>query len=378
MASAGHTVSVFSYGWSGLHGKLDFVQVNRVEDLRSAAAVAAPDVLILQCYIDAAEKISGWFPGTRKLYWDHVGVNHRFRRLITSRHLDQLICVSQTAKELFRSTSAYPYTQAIYNLVSDAYFESGPRQSDGRTIVFAGALRTEKGFDRLAVVWPAIHAAFPSVKLAIAGSISLHRPGEGNGALADGDYQTEVIEPFQAWAKAANANVSFLGTVGPRELAEIHSRAVACVANPFGGETFCCGAVEAQLCGVPVVSVFDGALPEVTASGVTSLLVERGSPQALSNAILCLLRNPAGVETMGEAARCRARGLFGPETIMASWERAIRGQSPPSSPLPLAPLGVRMRRDLLRLTRAGDWIRRRREIKAVENSDSPLHCKFDL
>jgi hypothetical protein len=158
----------------------------------------------------------------------------------------------------------------------------------------------------------------------------------------------------------------------------LHPTSVACVVNPLGGETFCCAAVEAQLCGNPVVSVCAGALPEVTEPGMTSLLVERDSAQALAEAILRLLRKPAEVDAMGKAARRRAMALFGPEPIMAAWEKALLGQPPGENQSGCVSFGRRARRDLLRVTGAGDWLRRRREAKFVQNAGAPLYGRHVL
>jgi glycosyltransferase involved in cell wall biosynthesis len=328
LGTARHEVSLFNYEWSGPCRGLEFVRIETVEDLKPSQTRAAPDVMVFQCSVESMRKVLVHFSNSRKLFWDQIGVDYRFLDLVASRQLDELICVSGSARELFRSTSAYQHTRSIYNLSDDIYLKPEPRKPDGKTVLFVGALRPEKGFDRLALAWPIVYAAFPDARLVVAGSISLHHGRVGAGVLGLGDYQTKVIAPFQEWAKRARADVVFLGAVGARELLGLHPTSVACVVNPLGGETFCCAAVEAQLCGNPVVSVCAGALPEVTEPGMTSLLVERDSAQALAEAILRLLRKPAEVDAMGKAARRRAMALFGPEPIMAAWEKALLGQPP--------------------------------------------------
>ncbi len=76
-------------------------------------------------------------------------------------------------------------------------------------------------------------------------------------------------------------------------------------------EPFGLVAVEAALMARPVVASRVGGLAEVVADGETGLLVDKEDPAALARAVTHLLKNPATAERMGQAARRRARELFG-------------------------------------------------------------------
>jgi glycosyltransferase involved in cell wall biosynthesis len=73
-------------------------------------------------------------------------------------------------------------------------------------------------------------------------------------------------------------------------------------------------ALEAQACGVPVVSTDVGAVHEVVAAGVTGLLVPPGAPDAIAAATLGLLDDAARRAEMGRAGRAAAVERFGIET----------------------------------------------------------------
>lgn len=73
-------------------------------------------------------------------------------------------------------------------------------------------------------------------------------------------------------------------------------------------------ALEAQACGVPVVSTDVGAVHEVVEDGATGLLVPPGRGDALAAAALALLDDPARREEMGRAGRAAAVERFGIET----------------------------------------------------------------
>ena len=73
-------------------------------------------------------------------------------------------------------------------------------------------------------------------------------------------------------------------------------------------------ALEAQACGVPVVSTDVGAVHEVVEDGVTGLLVPPGDAAAVAAATLGLLDDPGRRAEMGRAGRAAAVERFGIET----------------------------------------------------------------
>ena len=73
-------------------------------------------------------------------------------------------------------------------------------------------------------------------------------------------------------------------------------------------------ALEAQACGVPVVSTDVGAVHEVVEDGATGVLVPPGRADALAAATLSLLEDPARLAEMGRAGRAAAVERFGIET----------------------------------------------------------------
>ncbi len=68
--------------------------------------------------------------------------------------------------------------------------------------------------------------------------------------------------------------------------------------------------LEAMAAGKPCVAFRLGPMPEVIADGVTGLLTEPGSAQALAQAIATLLKDPSRCEALGQAGRARVREHF--------------------------------------------------------------------
>jgi len=67
--------------------------------------------------------------------------------------------------------------------------------------------------------------------------------------------------------------------------------------------------IEAQMCGVPVVATDVGSVSEIVEDEVTGKLVS-GTPAELASAISSLVESTSTLQSMGEAARKRAKNLF--------------------------------------------------------------------
>jgi glycosyltransferase involved in cell wall biosynthesis len=68
--------------------------------------------------------------------------------------------------------------------------------------------------------------------------------------------------------------------------------------------------LEAMQHSLPVVSTFEGAIPDVVEDGVTGFLVPQKDPVALAGKLEILIRNPKMRITMGEAGRAKYEREF--------------------------------------------------------------------
>ncbi|MDB6068855.1 MAG: colanic acid biosynthesis glycosyltransferase WcaL, partial [Verrucomicrobiales bacterium] len=78
--------------------------------------------------------------------------------------------------------------------------------------------------------------------------------------------------------------------------------------------------LEAMATGLPVVATRHGGIPEAVTHGVDSLLVAERSPRELADAILSLLRDPAQLTRLSEAAALTVRDRFGLEASISRLE----------------------------------------------------------
>jgi len=103
--------------------------------------------------------------------------------------------------------------------------------------------------------------------------------------------------------------VHFLGHVDHSRMPAHYATADLFVL-PSRMESFPLVLVEAMACGLPVVATRVGGIPEVVEEGVTGLLVLPDDPQALAEAISCLLDDPEKMREMGAKGRERAKECF--------------------------------------------------------------------
>lgn len=89
-------------------------------------------------------------------------------------------------------------------------------------------------------------------------------------------------------------------------------------------ESFCLSILELMSVGVPSAAFATGGIPEVTIDGETGVLAPFGDTVALAGKIESLLRDPARRQTIGEAARRRAREVFSAAAIVPRYEALYR------------------------------------------------------
>jgi len=106
---------------------------------------------------------------------------------------------------------------------------------------------------------------------------------------------------------------------------EIYAALTISVQCPLHPEPYGLANIEAMASSVPVVTFNEGGPAEICENEKTALLVSEHSPQALSQAILALLRNPGHAKALGEAGRKRAEQLFDDQRCTRELEKIYFG-----------------------------------------------------
>jgi len=128
-------------------------------------------------------------------------------------------------------------------------------------------------------------------------------------------------------AQAAQLGISdrltWHGALPQDALPTLYQRASALVV-PSIGEGLGLVAVEAQLCGAPVVAFESGGLTDTITHGETGLLVPPGDLDALASALDRLFDDPELRLALGRAGRMSALGDFAPESAARRYATLYR------------------------------------------------------
>ncbi|GAA5182536.1 glycosyltransferase family 4 protein [Niveibacterium umoris] len=163
-----------------------------------------------------------------------------------------------------------------------------PQWPDGRLrVLFVGRLDRQKGVD---VLFDALRMLGDRVHAVVAGS----------SVLSDG---TILATP---------ENVTSIGWVSPGDLETLFASAQVLVV-PSRWEGFGLIAAEAMRAGLPVLATRVGGLPEVVDDGVTGVMVEPESADALATALMRV--SPQRWREMGEAGKARFAEHFTMERV---------------------------------------------------------------
>jgi glycosyltransferase involved in cell wall biosynthesis len=88
---------------------------------------------------------------------------------------------------------------------------------------------------------------------------------------------------------------------------------------PTSQEGFCIAAIEAMSMGLPVVTYDDSAMPE-TVTPEAGIVVKKGDIQALANAVVSLLQDPALLKQKSDAARSLVKSRNMPDVVFSQYE----------------------------------------------------------
>jgi phosphatidylinositol alpha-mannosyltransferase len=211
----------------------------------------------------------------------HSAFKHSLGRWLASpwyrwvlRRTDAVIAVSPLAAATITRYASFPHT-IIPNGVDVGTFASGkriPRFDDGRrNLLYLGRIEPRNGLDLLIEALPTIVAAFPDVRLLVAG---------------DGPKRAE----YQAMiAPELRDRVVFLGLVQNEERPDLYASADLFVLPARFGGSFSILVLEALAAGAPVVST-PFVAPEHRDEHWRPVLLTRDySPQAIADGVISAL-----------------------------------------------------------------------------------------
>lgn len=120
------------------------------------------------------------------------------------------------------------------------------------------------------------------------------------------------------------------GRIAPDALPEMLSRS-SVVVMPSNREQFGIVAIEAMMCGCPVLASRTGGLPDIVVEGRVGHLVTPGDHSALAFALLGILRAPKYWQILGQQATRWAGKNFSQETVFQRLRQLYKGEVSPKA-----------------------------------------------
>ena len=181
----------------------------------------------------------------------------------------------------------------------------------GPWLLTVARLDFHKGIDTVIRALPAIRAAVPGTRYAVAGI------GSRRGAL-------EALVAELGLGEA----VRLLGFVPDQDLPALYNAAdlfvLASRRHDLLVEGFGISCVEASACGLPVIGSRSGGIPEAIREGETGLLVEPDDPAAVTAAAVRVLEDEALRRRLGAAGRAAVESYYNWDRVTADLVRIDR------------------------------------------------------
>jgi glycosyltransferase involved in cell wall biosynthesis len=199
------------------------------------------------------------------------------------------------------------------------YVATGSNAKKERRAVYIGSLVPQKGFHRLARLWPSIRRACPTAELDVIGSGQVYQHDQQLGALgvASPSYEHLILRFLRN--DPAKYGVVFHGKMRTEKY-DVISRATVGLPNPTGF-TECCPAsvVEMSGCGAAIVALRQWGMCDTVLDKVTGYLC-RDDREYVAR-VISLFANPSTALSMGIAGERFARDRFSYAVVCEQWAR---------------------------------------------------------
>jgi len=223
--------------------------------------------------------------------------------------------------------------------------QRAPAPPDQPEILFVGRVSPEKGVHVLIEAFRRIAERYPEATLNIVGgtnAIGYHFliPMEDDPIVRD---LARFYHPITKRARylahlqsmippALKDRIVFRGSISNLEVREYLSRATVFAFPSVWQEPFGIALIEGMASGAPVVATRGGGPLEILEHSVNGLLVERNDAQALADAMVMLIEQPALGAKLGCAAQERVKTMFTWEkcadTLLQYYQDILRQPAP--------------------------------------------------
>lgn len=238
--------------------------------------------------------------------------------LASSEHIKRVVYVGREQCAL--AAGAACQHKATY-IVPGFYGAPHSSRSKEQRAVYLGSLVPQKGFHRLARLWPSIRRACPTAELDVIGSGKIQDPNRQTGSLgvALPSYEKLILRYLRN--DPAKYGVFFHGKMGTEKY-HVMGRAMVGLPNPTGF-TECCPAsvVEMSGCGAAIVAQRQWGMCDTVVDGVTGYLCR--DDREYVERVISLFKNPETARAMGVAGQRFVQDSFSYAAICEQWARLL-------------------------------------------------------
>ena len=216
------------------------------------------------------------------------------------------------------AAGAPTYRKSTY-IYPGFYVEPRDNEARGTRAVYVGSLVPQKGFHRLARLWPRIRAASPSAALDVIGSSRVYYADQPMGALGIAAPEYEKLITRYLGKDPSRHGVTFHGKLGTEKY-DVIRRALVGLPNPTGF-TECCPAtaVEMSQCGAAVVAFRQWGMCDTVVDRTTGYLCR--DDREYVDRVVSLFEHPEHARELGRNGQTFVRETFSYDVICSQWER---------------------------------------------------------
>ena len=255
--------------------------------------------------------VATWRSRTKVISWEHfylfTNVGDIFQRLrrsigrrMASRWAYKLVTLTENDRQHY--LTYFPCRAQVVVILNPVTVRSAPPSDlNSNTVLAAGRLVPEKGFDLLLAAWEKVSLSCSEWKLRIVGS---------------GPDELKLRQLAQSLR--IQHSIDFVANT--RDIVKEYCEASLFVCSSrFEGLPLVL--IEAKSLGLPIISFKCGGPSFIVRNGIDGLLVPPGDISALASALLQLMKNEEQRRAMGEIAREDRR--FDLAEIVQAWERVL-------------------------------------------------------
>lgn len=255
--------------------------------------------------------------------WAHVYLDYSELRLLRNcENVKRVVFVGKEEYDCYIDDDIIMKSTFIYNMLPTK-IPVCKRSYHNPMVTYVGSLVPQKGFHKLAEIWPEVLKSVPDAELNVIGTGKVYdRDAKlGKYGIAQSDYEKQFMKYFLNEDGKIKSSVHFLGIVGS-EKSEIFKNTKVGIVNPSGlTETFCLSAVEMEYSYVPVISKRKWGLLDTIKNGHTGFLFRNKTE--FINKVIFLLQNTEVNNEMGLNAHNFVEQMFSIDIIIPQWIKLI-------------------------------------------------------